>query len=530
MANTVEYIYEVLDRFSGPLKKLDQANARTKVSLDRVKSSAAQVRSQFASLAKFGAVAGAAVAGAGYAMFRVAKEAADLGDAAFKTSQKIGMEIEALQEVSWAAKLAGLEQAELNTGLRMLNVNMTEAARGSKEYLRHFNKIGLSAKDLRNMSMEEVLLQAADAFSKMEDGAEKTAAAVRIFGRSGASMIPLLNAGRAGLEAAAAEARELNIIFDHASGEVSERFNDNLLRLQTQFLGMRIEIGRKLIPILNELVLQFMAFIKVNREDIVGFFVKGIEQLRDNLPKIKKGISDTAQAVWKVIQAFDYAVSAVGGFGNAIKILAAIIALRVVVAVALLAKALFTLGVALVANPIGLIVLAIAGAAGVLAGAAYLIYENWGPIMDWFAERIDNLKKILFGLVKFVSGVFTGNWRMAWDGIKDVFVGFYEYVTGMLEGLLGIIGAVIGAAVRVGRFVGLGQSEVSGAVNKMPEGATLAPMPPGMESPAAAVAERRESQANVNVDGQISVTGNGNAAVEDARINLNGGSNLATAY
>jgi len=51
-----------------------------------------------------------------------------------------------------------------------------------------------------------------------------------------------------------------------------------------------------------------------------------------------------------------------------------------------------------------------------------------------------------------------------------------------------------------------------------------------MESPAAAVAERRESQANVNVDGQISVTGNGNAAVEDARINLNGGSNLATAY
>lgn len=512
MANTVEYIYEVLDRFSGPLKKLDQANARTKVSLDRVKSSAAQVRSQFASLAKFGAVAGAAVAGAGYAMFRVAKEAADLGDAAFKTSQKIGMEIEALQEVSWAAKLAGIEQAELNTGLRMLNVNMTEAARGSKEYLRHFNKIGLSAKDLRNMSMEEVLLQAADAFSKMEDGAEKTAAAVRIFGRSGAGMIPLLNAGRAGFEAAAEEARRLGIIIDEETAKKSEAFNDNLTRLQHAFQGIRITIGNALIPMFNELTLQFSEFVAANRENILKEFNKGIAYLRENLPAIKRGIADAGHAVWAVMRAFNAAVSAVGGFGNAIKILAAIIALRVVVAVALLAKALFTLGVALFANPIGLIVLAIAGAAGVLAGAAYLIYENWGPIMDWFAERIGNLKKILSGLVKFVSGVFTGNWRTAWDGIKDVFVGFYEYVTGMLEGLLSIIGSVIGAAKRVGRFVGLGGGGESA------------------ESPAAAVAERRESQANVNVDGQISVTGNGNAAVEDARINLNGGSNLATAY
>lgn len=530
MANTVEYIYEVLDRFSGPLKKLDQANARTKVSLDRVKSSAAQVRSQFASLAKFGAVAGAAVAGAGYAMFRVAKEAADLGDAAFKTSQKIGMEIEALQEVSWAAKLAGIEQAELNTGLRMLNVNMTEAARGSKEYLRYFQMIGLGAKQLRTMKMDEVLLHAADAFSKMEDGAEKTAIAVRIFGRSGASMIPLLNAGRSGFEAAAEEARRLGIIIDEETAKKSEIFNDNLTRLEHAFQGIRITIGNAIIPMFNELTLQFSEFIAANRQNILKEFNKGVEYLRDNLPRIKKGIADTAQAVWKVIRAFDYAVSAVGGFGNAIKILAAIIAIKAIVSVALLAKALFALGVAIVANPIGLIVLAIAGAAVVLAGAAYLIYENWGSIMDWFGERIENLKKIFFGLVKFVGGVFTGNWRMAWDGIKDIFVGFYEYVTGMLDGLLGIIGAVVGAVKRVGRFAGLGQGEVSGAMNKVPEGATLAPMPPGMESPAAAVAERRENQANVNVDGQISVTGNGNAAVENARINLNGGSNLATAY
>ena len=45
-------------------------------------------------------------------------------------------------------------------------------------------------------STEAVLLQVADVFANLEDGAVKTALAVKLFGKSGMDMIPFLNRGR----------------------------------------------------------------------------------------------------------------------------------------------------------------------------------------------------------------------------------------------------------------------------------------------------------------------------------------------
>lgn len=38
-----------------------------------------------------------------------------------------------------------------------------------------------------------------------------------------------------------------------------------------------------------------------------------------------------------------------------------------------------------------------------------------------FIQPINNIKGILSGIVSFISGVFSGNWRQAWEGIKQIF-------------------------------------------------------------------------------------------------------------
>ncbi|MFK5283958.1 hypothetical protein ACI3PL_30705, partial [Lacticaseibacillus paracasei] len=59
---------------------------------------------------------------------------------------------------------------------------------------------------------DQILAQVFDKFAAMPDGIEKTALAVHIFGRSGATLIPLLNEGTQGLSAMSEEASRLGLI------------------------------------------------------------------------------------------------------------------------------------------------------------------------------------------------------------------------------------------------------------------------------------------------------------------------------
>lgn len=56
---------------------------------------------------------------------------------------------------------------------------------------------------------------------------------------------------------------------------------------------------------------------------------------------------------------------------------------------------------------------------------------------------ISHVIDILSGLIKFVTGVFTGNWRQAWEGVKDVLKGILNVIIDIVEGSINrIIGAL----------------------------------------------------------------------------------------
>lgn len=52
---------------------------------------------------------------------------------------------------------------------------------------------------------------------------------------------------------------------------------------------------------------------------------------------------------------------------------------------------------------------------------------------------ISSLKFALNGLIKFVSGIFTGDWKKAWDGIKEIFKGIWNGIASIAEGGLNLI-------------------------------------------------------------------------------------------
>lgn len=59
---------------------------------------------------------------------------------------------------------------------------------------------------------------------------------------------------------------------------------------------------------------------------------------------------------------------------------------------------------------------------------------------------ISAVTQIFSGLIQFITGVFSGNWASAWEGVKNIFQGAWDALTGIVKGVInGVIGIVNGA-------------------------------------------------------------------------------------
>lgn len=57
--------------------------------------------------------------------------------------------------------------------------------------------------------------------------------------------------------------------------------------------------------------------------------------------------------------------------------------------------------------------------------SSYLI-GTLGSMIGGIVDIVTGIIKTFRGLVDFIAGVFTGNWRKAWDGVKNIFGGIFD--------------------------------------------------------------------------------------------------------
>ena len=196
---------------------------------------------------------GVAVSVAG--LTAMVKSAIDTGDALDEMSQRVGVSVETLSVWKPAAEQSGVSGESFEKGLRKLSTTMLEAATGSEDAARGFSAVGVEFKsqDGTLRATDQVLLDLAERFKAMPDGAEKTALAVQLFGKSGAELIPFLNQGRDGINELAAEMQALGVQMSSETAAQAGNFNDALdkLKLATQSIGNQIIAS--LLPALNDM-------------------------------------------------------------------------------------------------------------------------------------------------------------------------------------------------------------------------------------------------------------------------------------
>ncbi len=246
----------------------------------------------------------------GGAFVGLVKGAIDSADSFGKLSDQTGIAANTLQAYVNAGKLAGVSQETIDKGLRRLAQSMREADQGVATYSDSFDALGISVRgtDGTFKSSEQVLGEVADKFATMENGATKAALAMEIFGRSGASLINLLNGGAASLT-------EFNYAVSDEFAQNAEFFNDQIAVLAIRFDGFRKQLTDALLPALNTIVGVFSELFSAEN-DFSGFF-KAIEI---GIRGIAIGIFATVKLVDEVIRVIGVAAKRVQGFFDNIKI------------------------------------------------------------------------------------------------------------------------------------------------------------------------------------------------------------------
>jgi hypothetical protein len=190
---------------------------------------------------KFGAAMSLVSAGIVAAMRSQLNAADEVG----KVAQRVGVTTEALSQLRYAADLSAVSAGQLETGLKQLSRAMAEDAK-------EFERLGVAVRDAAGQMRptEAVLMDVADALARMPDGAEKTAAAMKVFGRAGADLIPMLNGGADGLRRMMGEADALGKTISQDTANAAARFNDALTKLRGAIGGITTQIAAELAPVL----------------------------------------------------------------------------------------------------------------------------------------------------------------------------------------------------------------------------------------------------------------------------------------
>ena len=173
------------------------------------------------------------------------KRSIDAADNLNDLSQRTGVGVESLSRFGRAAEDSGTSLDSVAKSMGKLAKGIVDPASQTSEVLK---SIGISSTDASGKirSMDAVMLDIADRFQKMPDGAEKTALAMQLFGKSGAELIPMLNGGREALS-------QYSATIDTEMAQAADKFNDSINAIGASVAGPFNQAITALLPLITKM-------------------------------------------------------------------------------------------------------------------------------------------------------------------------------------------------------------------------------------------------------------------------------------
>ena len=231
------------------------------------------------------------------------KEAADYGDTVDKQSQKVGLSAKTWQEYDYVLKISGTDMQSVTAGVKTLTNQIDAAKKGNKDAVARFKALGISIKDLKNMSQEDIFKKTIAGLQNMKEGTDRAALANKLFGRSGQELQPLLNMTAKETQGLIDKANELGMVMSDQGVKSSASYKDSLTTLEGAFKGLK-----------NSIMTEFMPGITNITEGLAEVFSgKGSEKLKSGISLFLVELRRVGPDILKIIS--DVGTSLIKGLG-----------------------------------------------------------------------------------------------------------------------------------------------------------------------------------------------------------------------
>lgn len=399
-----------------------------------------------------------------------------VGGEVLKLQRYTGATAEEASRLRFAAKQSGIDVETMTKSIGLLSKNLA----GTK-----LDKLGLDLKDAKGhvLPLNDSLLKIADRFQKMPNGAEKTALAMQLFGKSGAQMIPFLNKGAAGIAELEKQTDKYGQVLTNGDLDSVKEATKNQRLFSAAMEGLQLQVGRYVLPIMTK----FTGFLASNMPTAIAFVRGAMQKLAPTIKSIGDVIDTVARGAAQVIGVLAAGDFKGGGpFAEDSPIVAGLFQFRdvltkvVAFVQANLKPILIGLAVAFVALTapvtgtiavLGFLYLRFQVVRDVVAGvvsffqttvvpafkiAATAIGNQFAQLRGWVSEHWTAIREAIGHVIVVVKAVIDGfigavgaAWRMWGDNIMTVVSTVFGVIQQVIKSVVGIISGIIETALNL---------------------------------------------------------------------------------
>lgn len=405
-----------------------------------------------AAAASFAAVGTAAIA-TGKKLWEVANNTASYADSIDKASQRVGMSKEAYQEWQYILGQNGVEVASLETAMKSFGKVMDGSSKAGTQAL---EKLGIS---IEGLSQEDAWEATVKALQGVEDETERLSLATDLYGaRAAQSMMPMLNQTIEGTEQLRQRAHDLGIVLSDDAVNAGVVFGDTLSDLQQAIGAVWNIIGSALLPVLTEMIdiviaqmptisslvesltpaitemfeslvptieqlvsellpviiELVMSLVPLITEMFAELLPPLLEVIKQLLPPLSEILNSILPIIISLIQMLTPLLLPIIELLTPILELAIAIITPLVEIISSILPPIIDLLNALIKPILIPLTEAFSAVANVITNVFKVAFEALQPV-------IENFQGLLSGVIEFITGVFTGNWGKAWEGVKNIF-------------------------------------------------------------------------------------------------------------
>lgn len=332
----------------------------------------------------------------------------------------LGFSVEDTAEAIGLMANAGIKSTQAGTALRTIMTNLSGDVKICGESIGEVSIATISA-DGSMRDLSDILADCRTAFAGLSES-EKAAAAESLVGKNAMSgFLALMNAGEGDIAKLSGAINNCNGAAQSMADTMNDNLEGQLTILKSQLQELAISFGEILLPAVKNIVSFLQGFI-----DVLNSLPDGVKETIVTIALIAAALGPVLIIVGKII-------TAVGTIMTIVP--------KVVGVIKGVQTAFAALNVTMLANPIVLIIAAIAA----LVAAFIYLWNTNEEFRQFWIDLWENVKETAVAVWEGLKAFFAAAWEFIRATAETVWNGIAGFFTGLWEGVKNTFTTVVNA-------------------------------------------------------------------------------------